>query len=189
MPGSRKHQRCGDLWDILAVGGWATPADLASKQDSYCARTEGSQPAESWYKGGAAGSAASVRHRWCGHQLPIVPAGRIGLSSRLRRALVVVRAGEQPYRVNPDELGLSDDKCPSIETDAPRRCMLSHASRPARWHAARCMRPGGERGDAGWSSPVARQAHNLKVVGSNPTPATNLFNALGERDITESRFG
>ena len=23
------------------------------------------------------------------------------------------------------------------------------------------------------SSPVARQAHNLKVVGSNPTPATN----------------
>jgi hypothetical protein len=26
---------------------------------------------------------------------------------------------------------------------------------------------------AGWSSPVARQAHNLKAVGSNPTPATN----------------
>ena len=25
---------------------------------------------------------------------------------------------------------------------------------------------------AGWSSPVARQAHNLKVVGSNPAPAT-----------------
>ena len=35
--------------------------------------------------------------------------------------------------------------------------------------------------DAGWSSPVARQAHNLKVVGSNPTPATkstNRANAL-----------
>ena len=28
---------------------------------------------------------------------------------------------------------------------------------------------------AGWSSPVARQAHNLKVVGSNPTPATNYY--------------
>ena len=26
--------------------------------------------------------------------------------------------------------------------------------------------------DAGWSSLVAHQAHNLKVVGSNPTPAT-----------------
>ena len=25
---------------------------------------------------------------------------------------------------------------------------------------------------AGWSSPVARQAHNLKVAGSNPVPAT-----------------
>ena len=41
---------------------------------------------------------------------------------------------------------------------------------------------------AGWSSPVARQAHNLKVVGSNPTPATNnpydiiiVFPPLGNR--------
>ena len=41
---------------------------------------------------------------------------------------------------------------------------------------------------AGWSSPVARQAHNLKVAGSNPAPATNkasplssgLFCCLGE---------
>ncbi len=31
----------------------------------------------------------------------------------------------------------------------------------------------GSVGDAGWSSPVARQAHNLKVVGSNPAPATH----------------
>src|SRR5688572_16198515 len=31
----------------------------------------------------------------------------------------------------------------------------------------------GPDGDAGWSSPVARQAHNLKVAGSNPAPATN----------------
>src|SRR6185437_6010114 len=28
---------------------------------------------------------------------------------------------------------------------------------------------------AGWSSPVARQAHNLKVTGSNPVPATKLL--------------
>ena len=32
--------------------------------------------------------------------------------------------------------------------------------------------------DAGWSSPVARQAHNLKVAGSNPAPATNKINDL-----------
>ena len=31
---------------------------------------------------------------------------------------------------------------------------------------------------AGWSSPVARQAHNLKVVGSNPTPATKLSETI-----------
>ena len=28
---------------------------------------------------------------------------------------------------------------------------------------------------AGWSSPVARQAHNLKVIGSNPIPATKFL--------------
>ena len=27
--------------------------------------------------------------------------------------------------------------------------------------------------EAGWSSLVARQAHNLKVAGSNPAPAPN----------------
>ncbi len=32
--------------------------------------------------------------------------------------------------------------------------------------------------DAGWSSLVARRAHNPKVVGSNPAPATNTMNTL-----------
>ncbi len=31
---------------------------------------------------------------------------------------------------------------------------------------------------AGWSSPVARQAHNLKVTGSNPVPATTVSEDL-----------
>ena len=31
--------------------------------------------------------------------------------------------------------------------------------------------------DAGWSSPVARRAHNPKVVGSNPAPATKFMEA------------
>ena len=31
---------------------------------------------------------------------------------------------------------------------------------------------------AGWSSLVARQAHNLKVGGSNPSPATNPNNTF-----------
>ena len=44
-----------------------------------------------------------------------------------------------------------------------------------------------DRFGAGWSSPVARQAHNLKVVGSNPTPATNSICSaffFGERALT-----
>jgi len=36
--------------------------------------------------------------------------------------------------------------------------------------------------DAGWSSPVARQAHNLKVVGSNPAPAP-IGQAAAPREI------
>src|SRR5690606_24031966 len=31
---------------------------------------------------------------------------------------------------------------------------------------------------AGWSSLVARQAHNLKVAGSNPAPAPNFGNPV-----------
>ena len=41
-----------------------------------------------------------------------------------------------------------------------------------------------KRSVAGWSSPVARQAHNLKVTGSNPVPATKfliVINALQEK--------
>src|SRR5581483_998235 len=41
--------------------------------------------------------------------------------------------------------------------------------------------------DAGWSSPVARQAHNLKVVGSTPTPATN--SPVPNRDSRPARGG
>ena len=45
--------------------------------------------------------------------------------------------------------------------------------------------------DAGWSSLVARRAHNPKVVGSNPAPATifkhfsdkSLFNKISERFV------
>ena len=40
--------------------------------------------------------------------------------------------------------------------------------------ARRRLRAGLLKVGAGWSSPVARQAHNLKVIGSNPIPATTL---------------
>ncbi len=43
-------------------------------------------------------------------------------------------------------------------------------------HSQRLLHPThASRAVAGWSSPVARQAHNLKVTGSNPVPATILI--------------
>ena len=39
---------------------------------------------------------------------------------------------------------------------------------------------------AGWSSPVARQAHNLQVEGSNPTPATKKSNK--NKDLQSSHL-
>ena len=38
--------------------------------------------------------------------------------------------------------------------------------------------------DAGWSSLVARRAHNPKVVGSNPAPATKSMSADARADVT-----
>jgi hypothetical protein len=35
--------------------------------------------------------------------------------------------------------------------------------------------------DAGWSSQVAREAHNLEVAGSNPVPATFSFEVVPNR--------
>ena len=37
--------------------------------------------------------------------------------------------------------------------------------------------------NAGWSSSVARRAHNPKVVGSNPAPATKYKNPLQSQGI------
>ena len=37
--------------------------------------------------------------------------------------------------------------------------------------------------NAGWSSSVARRAHNPKVVGSNPTPAIRLGSSVGREWI------
>ncbi len=46
-------------------------------------------------------------------------------------------------------------------------------AREAETHShVRSRRCGANSFGAGWSSPVARQAHNLKVAGSNPAPAT-----------------
>ena len=52
-----------------------------------------------------------------------------------------------------------------IEKNACQREVISPSISPPRRKAHKVI--------AGWSSQVARQAHNLKVRGSNPLPATN----------------
>jgi hypothetical protein len=42
---------------------------------------------------------------------------------------------------------------------------------------------------AGWSSPVARQAHNLKVVSSNLAPATKIFLHLLLNSVISGSIG
>ena len=56
-------------------------------------------------------------------------------------------------------------------TDAKRHTSSSH---PMPRRRAGRDKPRTTKLSAGWSSPVARQAHNLKVIGSNPIPATKL---------------
>jgi hypothetical protein len=52
------------------------------------------------------------------------------------------------------------------------RTGLIGASGVGQFVSSPVFREGAQRFIAGWSSPVARQAHNLKVIGSNPIPAT-----------------
>ena len=62
----------------------------------------------------------------------------------------------------------------SFSFRSPAKGGLGRASGPFRsGGTVNFMGFGSCKGGAGWSSPVARQAHNLKVTGSNPVPATN----------------
>ena len=57
------------------------------------------------------------------------------------------------------------------------RCQVFQASteKPSRSRPPTPRPNAGTTINAGWSSPVARQAHNLKVAGSNPAPATKIL--------------
>ena len=61
---------------------------------------------------------------------------------------------------------------PSAQEPLPIERVIPSAARDL-YETESSLAYGSGRVDAGWSSPVARQAHNLKVVGSNPAPATN----------------
>ena len=79
--------------------------------------------------------------------------------------------------------GLARDRPLRAEQDGPRDARV-RPSRATGWLAPHGLRlDTGERSKvrsalAGWSSPVARWAHNPKVAGSNPAPATKTDEGL-----------
>ena len=79
-----------------------------------------------------------------------------GEPSRLRRRRGPARAEGEAHR--------ADGTAAATSSTVDRRL-------PASWAADTVACP--HQVDAGWSSQVARRAHNPKVAGSNPAPATN----------------
>ena len=111
------------------------------------------------------------------HRIPRKhPQDTYGVSRRPVRA--VGRPGGHSEGPAPDPISNSAVKHTSAHGTVSQDTGESVAARPAkhRQHAhtePHSLSTISDHPGAGWSSPVARQAHNLKVVGSNPTPATN----------------
>ena len=100
-----------------------------------------------------------VQHPWprtqAVHKQRTQPTGRAG------------RPGGHGGERTPDPIPNSAVKTPSAYDTASQdagKSVAARSSNPASTHTITT--------NAGWSSPVARQAHNLKVTGSNPVPAT-----------------
>ena len=64
-----------------------------------------------------------------------------------------------------------DSRIGAIQAGAPRGSRCLHP----RGHGAILSFAANADGSAGWSSLVARRAHNPKVIGSNPVPATRTY--------------
>ena len=107
--------------------------------------------------GTRASSASMTWWLWRGTRTRSHP--ELGRENPLRQWYCVLRRG----RVGRCQVLKTDETSTPITGDKHH---ATHHSQPAKHPTT-----------AGWSSPVARQAHNLKVVGSNPTPATKSQNA------------
>jgi hypothetical protein len=95
----------------------------------------------------------------------------------------VGRPGGHGGERTPDPIPNSAVKTPSAYDTAPQGVGKSVAARSSNPASILKASPP----NAGWSSPVARQAHNLKVTGSNPVPATKCPDTLNNRPA-ESAF-
>ena len=88
----------------------------------------------------------------------------------------ILKNGSAPYTARQGGGGawaICSERCPFRHKIASKRWGLASTaadimleSKPPRRRV-----PAQQKNDAGWSSPVAREAHNLEVTGSNPVPA------------------
>ncbi len=79
------------------------------------------------------------------------------------------RAGRRQARQTPNPINPNPDRRQTRRARRP----AGRTTPPVPGSTPRTIRgPPHTKPTAGWSSPVARQAHNLKVAGSNPAPAT-----------------
>src|SRR5204862_5642407 len=120
----------------------------------------------------------------------VKPGGAVRL--RAREARQVYRRSGRP---GGHSEGQNTRSHPELGRENPQRrwyCALRRGrvgrrqARQTAEHRRNCRR---ETLTAGWSSPVARQAHNLKVIGSNPIPATILIEALCDPGVLRSGGG
>jgi hypothetical protein len=92
--------------------------------------------------------------------------------------LKVWESKSPPNLINNITVSLNDDKTLMTRDGAARstgKTLHWRLLKPASPRQAHNLTKQHAPKDAGWSSPVARQAHNLKVAGSNPAPATKSF--------------
>jgi hypothetical protein len=103
--------------------------------------------------------------------LPRVPLFRLSkIPNSLRRAFISQRI----RRLTPLPRGTLMQRKTTFMRNTARILSISRRFRPS----AQVQLPRPNNLTSGWSSPAARQAHNLKVVGSNPTPETSQRTSL-----------
>jgi hypothetical protein len=110
--------------------------------------------------------------RWKSRASPGIAAGALGAVSRISNPFTVSKGGTDAIgrRLFRFWTFVSTRSIWVARDGAARRCFAKAKRETKKASGLQCA---AFVGGAGWSSPVARQAHNLKVVGSNPTPATN----------------
>ena len=99
---------------------------------------------------------------------------REAFSAEKYRVLTVIKPRKDRSRPFPKCIGVGTyhSHPGALARDAFSGSLRTGSAPQALAKSVSVFQEGAQRFIAGWSSPVARQAHNLKVIGSNPIPAT-----------------